>query len=140
MIHSLIKSLFHEFKPDSLIHFAAESHVDRSIHSPFDFVNTNVNGTVNLLNETMFYLKDNSDKYDSFKFIHISTDEVFGSLGPKGVFTENSKFYPNSPYSASKAASDHFVRSWNKPTVFQLLSPIALTITGLGNFLKNLFP
>ena len=110
----LIKSLFHEFKPDSLIHFAAESHVDRSIHSPFDFVNTNVNGTVNLLNETMVYLNDNSDKYNSFKFIHISTDEVFGSLGPKGVFTENSKFYPNSPYSASKAASDHFVRSWNK--------------------------
>ena len=123
-----------------MIHFAAESHVDKSIDSPFDFVNTNVNGTVNLLYETMTYLNENIDKYDSFKFIHISTDEVFGSLGAEGVFSENSRFAPNSPYSASKAASDHFVRSCTKLMAYHLLLLTALITMDLCNFLKNSYP
>ena len=95
------------------MHFAAESHVDRSIDGPVEFVNTNIVGTMNLLNESNQWLKRlGSEKKDSFRFVHISTDEVYGSLGVGGKFLESTPYDPSSPYSASKAGSDHLVRSW----------------------------
>ena len=104
-----IQRLFNERKFDGVIHLAAESHVDRSISNPTEFVFTNVIGTVNLLNAAKTIWKDNSD---GKKFYHISTDEVYGSLGEEGMFTEETKYDPHSPYSASKASSDHFVRAY----------------------------
>ena len=104
-----IQKLFNERKFDGVIHLAAESHVDRSISNPTEFVFTNVIGTVNLLNAAKTIWKDNSD---GKKFYHISTDEVYGSLGEEGMFTEETKYDPHSPYSASKASSDHFVRAY----------------------------
>ena len=105
-----ILKLFEERKFDGVIHLAAESHVDRSISNPTEFVFTNVIGTVNLLNAAKHIWQDDfSDK----KFYHISTDEVYGSLGDEGMFTEETRYDPHSPYSASKASSDHFVRAYN---------------------------
>ncbi len=104
-----IFNLFEKEKFDKVIHLAAESHVDRSISNPLQFVQTNVIGTVNLLNAAMkVWQKDFSDKL----FFHVSTDEVYGSLGDSGYFTEETPYDPKSPYSASKAASDHFVRAY----------------------------
>lgn len=105
-----LQQLFAQFEPDGVIHLAAESHVDRSILSPLDFVYTNVVGTVNLLNAA----KDqwNSD-YQNKLFYHVSTDEVYGALGDAGFFTEETAYDPHSPYSASKASSDHFVRAYH---------------------------
>ena len=109
--HSEINSLFNQFKFDSVIHLAAESHVDRSITNPMEFVETNVIGTVNLLNAFKSVLDlTNTNK----KFYQISTDEVYGSLGDHGLFSEESRYEPNSPYSASKASADHFVRSYGE--------------------------
>jgi dTDP-glucose 4,6-dehydratase len=105
-----LERIFSEYKTDGVIHLAAESHVDRSILSPLDFVYTNIIGTVNLLNTAKKYWKDLSEKL----FYHISTDEVFGSLGEQGFFTETTAYAPNSPYSASKASSDHFVRAYGE--------------------------
>ena len=108
---SVLYELITTFKPDVIIHFAAESHVDRSIDSPMIFIKTNVVGTATLLKACQMYIK----KYhNNFRFIHVSTDEVYGSLNDKGDFTENSPYSPNSPYSASKASSDHLVRAWHK--------------------------
>jgi dTDP-glucose 4,6-dehydratase len=104
-----INSLFTESKFDAVIHLAAESHVDRSIHSPLDFVRTNVLGTVVLLNAAKNNWKGN---YDGKIFYHVSTDEVYGTLGDEGFFTEKTAYDPHSPYSASKAASDHFVMAY----------------------------
>jgi dTDP-glucose 4,6-dehydratase len=104
-----INKLFNEYKPDGIVHLAAESHVDRSIINPMEFVYTNVIGTVNLLNAAKNIWQDNmSDK----KFLHISTDEVYGSLGETGLFTETTAYDPRSPYSAAKASSDHFVMAY----------------------------
>ena len=105
-----LERIFNEYKIGGVIHLAAESHVDRSILSPLDFVYTNIIGTVNLLNTAKKYWKDLSGKL----FYHISTDEVFGSLGEEGFFTETTAYAPNSPYSASKASSDHFVRAYSE--------------------------
>ena len=100
------------FNPDVVVHFAAESHVDRSIDGPSEFINTNILGTFNLLDSLYSHF---DKKFPSdFKFIHISTDEVFGSLGKEGFFTEQTSYDPSSPYSASKASSDHLVSAWNK--------------------------
>lgn len=104
-----IFSLFEKYQFDTVIHLAAESHVDRSISNPMDFVNTNVLGTVNLLNASRHFWKK---PYKKERFYHISTDEVYGSLGDGGLFTEETPYDPRSPYSASKASSDHFVRAW----------------------------
>ncbi|MEM6397131.1 MAG: dTDP-glucose 4,6-dehydratase [Bacteroidota bacterium] len=105
----LIKSLFQAHDFDSVIHLAAESHVDRSIENPSDFITTNVMGTVNLLNVAKAYWGDDlSEK----RFYHVSTDEVYGSLGETGLFSEETPYDPRSPYSASKASSDHFVRAY----------------------------
>jgi dTDP-glucose 4,6-dehydratase len=105
-----ILKLFEEKQFDGVIHLAAESHVDRSISNPTEFVYTNVIGTVNLLNAAKHIWKDNMD---GKKFYHISTDEVYGSLGQEGMFTEKTGYDPHSPYSASKASSDHFVRAYH---------------------------
>jgi dTDP-glucose 4,6-dehydratase len=107
---SYINSIFEEYKFDSVIHLAAESHVDRSITDPMAFVKTNVIGTCNLLNAAKNAWKDN---FDGHVFYHVSTDEVYGSLGETGMFTEETKYDPHSPYSASKASSDHFVRAYH---------------------------
>jgi dTDP-glucose 4,6-dehydratase len=104
-----IQQLFEEKQFDGVIHLAAESHVDRSISNPTEFVFTNVIGTVNLLNSAKHIWKDN---FKDKRFYHISTDEVYGSLGSEGMFTEETKYDPHSPYSASKASSDHFVRAY----------------------------
>ncbi|WP_346855530.1 dTDP-glucose 4,6-dehydratase [uncultured Draconibacterium sp.] len=104
-----IQKLFEERQFDGVIHLAAESHVDRSISNPTEFVFTNVIGTVNLLNAAKHIWKDN---FEGKRFYHISTDEVYGSLGDEGMFTEETSYDPHSPYSASKASSDHFVRAY----------------------------
>jgi len=103
--------IFTEHKPDAVMHLAAESHVDRSIDGPAAFVETNVNGTYQLLEAARSYWNDQG-KPESFRFHHISTDEVYGTLGATGMFTEDTPYAPTSPYSASKAASDHLVRAW----------------------------
>ncbi|MEM6586981.1 MAG: dTDP-glucose 4,6-dehydratase [Pseudomonadota bacterium] len=105
--------IFTEHAPDAVMHLAAESHVDRSIDAPGDFIETNVTGTYNLLEAARGYWKG-QDAPDSFRFHHISTDEVYGTLGDQGLFTEDTPYAPNSPYSASKAASDHLVRAWSE--------------------------
>src|SRR5215475_1825826 len=101
-------------RPRAIVHFAAESHVDRSIHGPDDFIRTNVNGTFSLLEEARAYWSGLSgEEKEAFRFLHVSTDEVYGSLGPdEPAFTETTRYAPNSPYSASKAASDHLVRAY----------------------------
>ena len=109
---SLVKNLFKKYQFDSVIHFAAESHVDRSIDGPAEFVQTNVMGTLTLLEESWQYYSRVRNK--DFKFLHISTDEVYGSLNEFGKFVESSAYDPSSPYSASKASSDHLVRSWQR--------------------------
>lgn len=124
-----IQKLFEEKKFDGVIHLAAESHVDRSITNPTEFVFTNVIGTVNLLNAAKHIWKDSfSDK----RFYHISTDEVYGSLGAEGMFTEETSYDPHSPYSASKASSDHFVRAYLD--TFGLPSVISNCSNNYGSF------
>jgi dTDP-glucose 4,6-dehydratase len=109
-----LSTVFNKYTPDIVIHLAAESHVDRSIDGPAQFIFTNVVGTYNLLEIAQKYWQTlNSPKKELFRFLHVSTDEVFGSLGPEGFFSEESVYHPNSPYSASKASSDHFVRAWH---------------------------
>ena len=105
--------IFEMHKPDVVMHLAAESHVDRSIDGPGAFINTNITGTYTLLEAARSYWQD-AGKPDEFRFHHISTDEVFGSLGATGQFTESTPYDPRSPYSASKAASDHLVRAWGE--------------------------
>jgi dTDP-glucose 4,6-dehydratase len=108
-----LKRVFDQYQPDGVIHLAAESHVDRSIHSPLDFVYTNVIGTVNLLNEAKRLWQSQPSSLIPHRFYHVSTDEVYGALGDTGFFTEQTKYDPHSPYSASKASSDHFVRAYH---------------------------
>ena len=104
-----VSQIFHNYNIDSVIHLAAESHVDRSIEDPFLFAKTNIMGTLSLLQAAKDYWKNN---FDDKLFYHVSTDEVYGSLGKEGFFTETTKYDPHSPYSASKASSDHFVRAF----------------------------
>lgn len=127
-----LDAIFQQHDISGVVHLAAESHVDRSIASPLDFVYTNVVGTVNLLNAAKKYWSGN---YEGKRFYHISTDEVYGALGAEGLFTETTPYDPNSPYSASKAASDHFVRAYGEtygmPTVISNCS---------NNYGPNHFP
>lgn len=127
-----ILALFRTYRPDGIIHLAAESHVDRSIESPLSFVMTNVIGTVNLLNAAKDIWQND---FDGKRFHHVSTDEVYGSLGETGLFTETSAYDPHSPYSASKASSDHFVRAYHD--TYGL--PVVLTNCS-NNYGPNHFP
>ncbi|MBC7793907.1 MAG: dTDP-glucose 4,6-dehydratase, partial [Clostridia bacterium] len=111
--HKAVESAFREHKPDGIIHLAAESHVDRSIDGPGEFVQTNVVGTYTLLNVAHRYIAQaEASVRDKFRFHHVSTDEVYGTLGDTGAFTEETAYAPNSPYSASKASSDFLARAW----------------------------
>lgn len=110
---AVLDAVFTKYAPDAVMHLAAESHVDRSIDGPTDFIETNVKGTFNMLEAARSYWQSEG-KPESFRFHHISTDEVFGSLGPTGMFTEDTPYDPRSPYSASKASSDHLVRAWRE--------------------------
>ena len=111
----LVRRLLERCQPSAIVHFAAETHVDRSIRGPDDFIRTNVDGTFALLEETRAYWSGLSDDArNHFRFLHVSTDEVYGSLGPNDPpFSETTPYAPNSPYSASKAASDHLVRAYH---------------------------
>jgi dTDP-glucose 4,6-dehydratase len=119
-----IEQLFQKYRPDIVMHLAAESHVDRSISGPDDFIQTNITGTYSMLEVARLYWSSlEGKKRTSFRFHHISTDEVYGSLGDTGLFTEQTAYDPSSPYSASKAASDHLARAWHR--TYQL--PVLLT-------------
>ena len=110
-----MRSLFRQYRPGAVMHLAAESHVDRSIDGPGDFIRTNVVGTYTMLEAAREYFDSLAgDEAAAFRFHHISTDEVYGSLGETGLFTETTRYKPNSPYSATKAGSDHLVRAWHK--------------------------
>ena len=113
----LLRNIFEREQPVVLINFAAESHVDRSIDGPDKFIETNVVGTMVLLEETRRFLDNGGN--DDFRFIHVSTDEVYGSLGQNGKFTEQTAYDPSSPYSASKAGSDHLARAWHRTYDYQ---------------------
>src|SRR3954468_16728095 len=110
-----VAGLLRAFHPDAVLHLAAESHVDRSIDGPGEFIKTNIDGTYALLEEALDYWRGlPAERAARFRVHHVSTDEVFGSLGPDGQFSEMSRYQPNSPYAASKAASDHLVRAWHE--------------------------
>ena len=117
-----MEDIFARYQPDFIMHLAAESHVDRSIEGPSEFLNTNIIGTYTLLEISRDYWQSASpERKKEFRFLHISTDEVFGSLGREGIFTENTSYDPRSPYSASKASSDHLVRAWQHTYDFPTL-------------------
>ena len=119
-----VLALLREHRPRAIVHFAAESHVDRSIHGPAEFINTNINGTFALLEAARAYWNALADADKAaFRFLHVSTDEVYGTLGPDDApFSETTPYAPNSPYSASKAASDHLVRSYHHTYGFPTLT------------------
>ena len=132
-----LKKVFEQYQVTDVIHLAAESHVDRSIVSPLDFVYTNIIGTVNLLNTARDHWKAD---YSKHRFYHISTDEVYGSLGDTGFFTETTAYDPNSPYSASKAASDHFVRAYRETYHMQTIVSNCSNNYGPNHFPEKLIP
>jgi dTDP-glucose 4,6-dehydratase len=137
-----LRELLRRERPRAVVHFAAESHVDRSIHGPDDFVRTNVNGTFSLLEETRAYCSalPESDRA-LFRFLHVSTDEVYGSLGPSDpAFSETTPYSPNSPYSASKAASDHLVRAYHHTYGLPVLTTNCSNNYGPHQFPEKLIP
>ncbi|SOS48641.1 dTDP-glucose 4,6 dehydratase, NAD(P)-binding [Tenacibaculum dicentrarchi] len=133
----LVKSIFEDYNIDAVIHLAAESHVDRSISDPFSFVKTNVFGTLNLLENAKNSWKDN---FEDKLFYHISTDEVYGSLKETGFFTEKTAYDPHSPYSASKASSDHFVRAFNDTYGLPIVISNCSNNYGPNQFPEKLIP
>ena len=136
-----VRNILERYSPDVVVNFAAESHVDRSIDGPTKFIQTNVVGTMNLLNESNEWLKKlNDSKKDSFRFIHISTDEVYGSLEETGKFLETTPYNPSSPYSASKASSDHLARSWFKTFDFPVMITNCSNNYGPYQFPEKLIP
>jgi dTDP-glucose 4,6-dehydratase len=132
-----LERVFAIHQPDGIIHLAAESHVDRSILSPLDFVYTNIIGTVNLLNTAKAHWKND---YTDKLFYHISTDEVYGALGETGFFTEQTPYAPNSPYSASKASSDHFVRAYGETYHLPVIITNCSNNYGPNHFPEKLIP
>lgn len=138
----LIDELLLKYKPRAIVHFAAESHVDRSIHGPAAFIETNVNGTFTLLEASRAYWENLLEgERATFRFLHVSTDEVYGSLGPnESAFTENHPYQPNSPYSASKAASDHLVRAYHHTYGFPALTTNCSNNYGPYHFPEKLIP
>lgn len=140
--HALVSQLLQKFQPRAIIHFAAESHVDRSINGPAEFIQTNIVGTFNLLEcaRTYWSTLPGPDK-SAFRFLHVSTDEVYGSLGPnEPPFAETHPYEPNSPYSASKAASDHLVRAWFHTYGFPVLTTNCSNNYGPFHFPEKLIP
>ena len=136
-----VKRLFDDFQPDTIMHLAAESHVDRSIDDPLCFVKTNVLGTANLLQCALEYWRPLSDERKAaFRFQHISTDEVYGSLGATGFFKETTPYDPKSPYSASKASSDHLVRAWGHTFNLPVLLSNCSNNYGPFHFPEKLIP
>jgi len=136
-----IPKIFADFKPDAIMHLAAESHVDRSIDGPGEFIKTNVVGTSNLLQASLSYWKGLSEEgQKAFRFHHISTDEVYGTLGATGLFTEETPYSPNSPYSASKASSDHLVRAWHETYGLPILITNCSNNYGPYHFPEKLIP
>ncbi len=136
-----LQRLFAEFQPDAVMHLAAESHVDRSIDGPADFVQTNLVGTYTLLEAARQYWQSlQSDQKAAFRFHHISTDEVYGSLGKTGLFTETTAYQPNSPYSATKAGSDHLVRAWHHTYGLPVLMTNCSNNYGPYQFPEKLIP
>ena len=139
---ALLDRLFAEHRPRAVVHFAAESHVDRSIHGPGAFIKTNVEGTFTLLEAARAHWSGlESDAKAAFRFHHVSTDEVYGSLGPGDpAFTETHPYQPNSPYSASKAASDHLVRAWHHTYGLPVLTTNCSNNYGPYHFPEKLIP
>ncbi len=136
-----VAKLLSEHKPDAIVNFAAESHVDRSIDGPAEFVQTNVVGTLALLETALAYWRNAPlPQQDAFRFLHVSTDEVYGSLGPVGRFREDSPYQPNSPYSASKAASDHLVRAFHHTYGMPTLTTNCSNNYGPYQFPEKLIP
>lgn len=142
IMHSTsLRELFEKYQPDAIMNLAAESHVDRSIDGPGDFIQTNIIGTFALLQEALRYWRTLSgEKRAGFRFLHISTDEVFGSLGNEGFFTETTAYGPNSPYSASKASSDHLVRAWRETYELPTLITNCSNNYGPYHFPEKLIP
>ena len=137
----VVQNILRQHTPDVIVNFAAESHVDRSIDNPLEFIKTNVLGTSNLLNETCRWIKSMSmETFNEFKFIQISTDEVYGSLGIEGNFTESTPYNPSSAYSASKASSDHLARSWFKTYNFPVIITNCSNNYGPYQFPEKLIP
>lgn len=137
----LVSALLAEHRPQAIVHFAAESHVDRSIDGPAAFVETNVVGTLNLLEKARDFWRGLPDaERDAFRFLHVSTDEVFGSLGATGHFSETTPYAPNSPYSASKAASDHLVRAFHHTYGLPVLTTNCSNNYGPFQFPEKLIP
>ncbi|MGY4569226.1 dTDP-glucose 4,6-dehydratase [Bradyrhizobium sp. BEA-2-5] len=136
-----LRRLFEKYQPDAVMNLAAESHVDRSIDGPGEFIQTNIVGTFTILQETLRHWRSLSpEKRDRFRFLHISTDEVFGSLGDEGLFTETTAYAPNSPYSASKASSDHLVRAWRETYELPTLVTNCSNNYGPYHFPEKLIP
>jgi dTDP-glucose 4,6-dehydratase len=136
-----LPGIFAEHRPDGLIHLAAESHVDRSIDGPSDFIETNIVGTFNLLQAARsYYDRLDPSSQDKFRFHQVSTDEVYGSLGAEGFFTEETPYAPNSPYSASKASADHLVRAWMHTFRLPGLISNCSNNYGPGQFPEKLIP
>ncbi|MBR0898208.1 dTDP-glucose 4,6-dehydratase [Bradyrhizobium tropiciagri] len=136
-----LRRLFEKYQPDAVMNLAAESHVDRSIDGPGEFIQTNIVGTFTILQETLRHWRTLSpEKRDQFRFLHISTDEVFGSLGDEGLFTETTAYAPNSPYSASKASSDHLVRAWRETYELPTLVTNCSNNYGPYHFPEKLIP
>jgi dTDP-glucose 4,6-dehydratase len=139
--HGLVSRLLREHQPDAVVNFAAESHVDRSIDGPAAFVRTNVVGTLGLLEATRDHWKAlEGERRERFRFLHVSTDEVYGSLGDTGAFTETTPYAPNSPYSASKAASDHLVRAFHHTFGLPVLTTNCSNNYGPYQFPEKLIP
>ncbi|MEC7565436.1 MAG: dTDP-glucose 4,6-dehydratase [Planctomycetota bacterium] len=137
----LVSQLLTKYQPGAVIHLAAESHVDRSIDGPAEFIETNVVGTWQLLDTCHQYWKDLSPNAQSaFRFVHVSTDEVYGSLGATGHFTETTRYQPNSPYAASKAAADHFVRAYHHTFGLPVLTTNCSNNYGPYQFPEKLIP
>ena len=137
----LVERLLREHRPDAVINFAAESHVDRSIDGPAEFVQTNVVGTLSLLEQVRDYWKSlEPAAAQAFRFLHVSTDEVYGSLGDTGKFTETTPYAPNSPYSASKAASDHLVRAFHHTSGLPVVTTNCSNNYGPYQFPEKLIP
>ncbi len=136
-----VDGTFAEHRPSAVLHFAAESHVDRSIDNPSQFVVTNVLGTFQMLDAALkYWSKLGADEKGRFRFLHVSTDEVYGSLGPTGLFTEETSYDPSSPYSASKAASDHVARAYHRTYGLPVLVTNCSNNYGPYQFPEKLIP